>query len=121
MRKGQIVLHTKAECKTDHAILKLILENQSDQSKTFTFFTGRKYDFTVSDSEGKTVYSSSKGKMFTQVIQELTIEPGQAKEYQETWEYSDAFRGTFTVKTVFLGQSMDEEKIHGNREAAIHL
>jgi hypothetical protein len=45
------------------------------------------YEIKVKDSSGNELYSYSKGKAFAQVLQNITLEPGEAVSWKETWDY----------------------------------
>ncbi|MBS2968354.1 hypothetical protein J9317_06225 [Metabacillus sp. KIGAM252] len=114
-KTNQVLLKASAEESIDQAILKLTIHNDTDRKKIFTFQTGQTYELTVLDSEGKEMYKYSKGKMFTQAIRELALQPGEKKVYQEVWGYDQqgqkASPGEYKVIAVFLGKEKGGEPL----------
>ncbi|KZZ84611.1 BsuPI-related putative proteinase inhibitor [Bacillus sp. SJS] len=111
-KTNQVLLKASAEGSADQAVLKLIIQNDTDIKKTFSFQTGQTYELTVLDSEGKEMYKYSKGKMFTQALREIALEPGEKKVYQEVWGYDKKVSpGEYKVIAVFLGKEKGGETL----------
>ena len=69
----------------DKVKLRLVLENTGNAPLTLEFPTAQIYDIQIT---GPNYYfwKWSKGRMFAQVITTITLEPGERKEFLETWE-----------------------------------
>lgn len=122
-KTNQVLLNVSAEESMDQAVLKLSIQNDTDMKKTFTFPSGQTYELSVTDQEGNEVYRYSKGKMFTQTIRELTLEPGEKKEYQEVWGYrsngNKAASGEYKVEALFLGKEKAEKPLKAQTKLTI--
>ncbi|MCU9615074.1 BsuPI-related putative proteinase inhibitor [Caldibacillus lycopersici] len=76
--------------KTDHAIaIDFTAENTSGNPITLSFTSGQEYDFLVYNGNNELVYQWSKGRMFLQVIKEVTLENGDKINYKNTWNFVD--------------------------------
>ncbi|MCD7034942.1 BsuPI-related putative proteinase inhibitor [Metabacillus sp. GX 13764] len=105
MDKDKLILHASQEVKEGSIIFVFTIHNPSDKGKKLVFKSGKKYEITVRDSGGKEVYRYSKGKMFTQAIEESSIQPGETLSYQEAWNYlKEGFpTGNYKAVIEFLG------------------
>ncbi|MCR4432555.1 MAG: S-layer homology domain-containing protein [Caldiserica bacterium] len=69
----------------EKVVLHLVLENPGKTPLTLQFSTSQVYDIQIT-GPGSYFWRWSKGRMFAQVITTITLEPGEKKEFQETWE-----------------------------------
>jgi hypothetical protein len=65
--------------------LRLVLENTGSASLTIEFPTAQIYDIQIAGPNSY-FWRWSRGRMFAQVITTITLEPGERKEFLETWE-----------------------------------
>lgn len=72
--------------------------NVSDEPVTLTFPTGQEGDAQLLDVDGDTVYTWSAARSFTQVIQERTLEPGDALTVVLDADLGDVGPGTYTLE-----------------------
>lgn len=52
----------------------------SEKMMHITYFTSQKFDFEILDKEGNVVYKWSKGRMFSQVVTSMILDPGESIE-----------------------------------------
>ncbi|MRX73484.1 hypothetical protein GJU40_15175 [Bacillus lacus] len=85
------------------------LLNQTEEEVTFEFRSGMRYEIRVLNEDGKEVYRYSKGRMFTQAIEYVTLGPGESETYVETWNYQDEGsrvpEGNYKVFVTFTGEA----------------
>lgn len=59
--------------------------NRSDAPLTLTFRTGQYCDVLVTASDGTFIWRWAAGRMFTQAIREVSLDPGQSREVRLDW------------------------------------
>lgn len=64
--------------------LTLVNANLSPRPAYFTYPTSQRYEFAVF-SNGQEIWRWSFGKVFIQVTETVTLNPGQTAAYRETW------------------------------------
>ncbi|WP_261130026.1 BsuPI-related putative proteinase inhibitor [Bacillus sp. Marseille-Q3570] len=72
------------------------LQNQTQSSKELQFSSGQQYDMWITDQDGKEVFHWAEGKMFTQALKTITIEPGQKHTFEVDIPKLDP--GTYKVR-----------------------
>jgi hypothetical protein len=65
------------------------------------FPSGQSYDFSVEDA-GRTVWRWSDGMMFTQMVRNETLAPGETRTYREVWHPDASLRGRSLAATARL-------------------
>ena len=70
--------------------LVVTLRNQAAAARKLTLSTSQTHDCIVSDAGHKAVWRFSAGRMFAQVITDLTLEPGESRSFTLTWDQTDA-------------------------------
>lgn len=75
----------------DEVVFEVRAENTSDSPITVTFTSGKTADVTVYeqgsiDVDSEPVWKWSSGRMFTQAMQEETVQPGEEIHEEFTWE-----------------------------------
>jgi hypothetical protein len=80
----------------DDVGFQLTVTNNSSRRIELRFPSGRTHDFVVLDSIGREVWRWSTGKMFTQVVQNRSIDKGQSITFSTNWKNPDAI-GTYTA------------------------
>lgn len=65
------------------------IKNQASAARTLTLPTGQTHDVVVMDAGHKEVWRYSRGRMFAQVIVDLTLKPGESRSYTTTWDQTD--------------------------------
>lgn len=69
-------------------VMKLIVANKGDESIKLTFPSSQIYDFMVIKG-GKEIWRWSQDKMFAMMLTEVTLSPGEKREYKEVWDQKD--------------------------------
>lgn len=85
----------------------LTVVNQNSQPYQAIFSSGKKYDFILRDSSGKTVWQWSGGKMFTQAFTKVDLEPGTPRTCVAVFnpappEGKNLKPGSYTLTGVFI-------------------
>ena len=71
----------------------LRVANPSDQSLELTFPSGATHDFAVLDSAGGVLWRWSSGRLFTQSLQNRTIDAGEAATFDGEWTPPAGYHG----------------------------
>jgi hypothetical protein len=66
------------------------IKNQSAAARTLTLPTGQTHEVVVADAGHKEIWRYSRGRMFAQVIVDLTLKPGESRSYTAAWDQTDA-------------------------------
>lgn len=74
----------------EKVVLHLVLENLGNSTLDLMFPTSQIYDIQIS-GPASYFWRWSHGRMFAQVVTTLTIEPGEKKEFTETWPTEPSF------------------------------
>ncbi|MCS7063889.1 MAG: BsuPI-related putative proteinase inhibitor [Methylacidiphilales bacterium] len=81
----QIVPTLNIEKLGQHRVkLTFSVTNKSRRVITLPFSTARRYEIRVRNSSGKTIFNSSAGKLYAQVLGTLAINPNDSATYEET-------------------------------------
>ena len=67
----------------------LTVTNTGAAPVTVTRSSGQRYDFIVRSADGAEVWRWSRGRFFTQALEEETIGPGRSLTFAETWDQRD--------------------------------
>ena len=65
------------------------VKNQAAAPRTLTLPTGQTHEVVVTDAGHKEVWRYSRGRMFAQVIVDLTLKPGESRSYTAAWDQTD--------------------------------
>lgn len=77
--------------------LALEVKNIGDKEDTIIFNSAQMYDFWVTDAQGQELWRWSADKAFAQVIQEVSLSPGQGMGFAETYDATGLSPGSYTV------------------------
>lgn len=66
----------------DNKLYRYTVNNQTDETMTFEFSSGQRYDFTISNEDGDELYRLSSVSTYMQALGEETLEPGEKLEYE---------------------------------------
>ena len=69
--------------------LVVTLRNRTDAPRTLALPTSQTHNCLVYDGNHKEVWRYSAGRMFVQVITELTLSPGESRTFTVTWKQTD--------------------------------
>jgi intracellular proteinase inhibitor BsuPI len=81
----------------DQVQFALRVANPSDQSLELTFPSGATHDFAVLDSAGKTMWRWSAGRLFTQSLQNRTIDARDSETFDGEWTPPANYHGKLTA------------------------
>lgn len=70
--------------------LVVTLRNRAAAPRTLTLPTSQTHDCIVSAAGHKEVWRHSSGRMFAQVITDLTLKPGESRTFTAAWSQTDA-------------------------------
>lgn len=95
---GSIVPALTEEVNGNHQYI-FQLKNDKTEDVTLTMNSSMFFDYQLIDSEGTVVYQDSKNKMYTQMLQEKTLKPGEILEMEidVTEGLSKLPAGTYTL------------------------
>ncbi len=95
---GSIVPALTEEVNGNHQYV-FQLKNDKTEDVTLTMNSSMFFDYQLIDSEGTVVYQDSKNKMYTQMLQEKTLKPGEILEMEidATEGLSKLPAGTYTL------------------------
>lgn len=106
-KEVQLAVETKES--PESVQINITLKNNTNEEKNFEFSSGQKYEIIITDPNGAEVYKYSKGRMFTQALQYLTLPPGESQTWQETWDKKSAGKkveaGEYTVTVLLTGKA----------------
>ena len=96
----------------------LVKTNISSRPVTLTYPTSQRFEFLVrrGSAAGPIVWRWSEGRVFAQVIQRVTIQPGQSQVFRVTWDQVDnqgrpVGSGVFTVQGENVAQELRGRRI----------
>ncbi len=69
--------------------MELLVRNLGPAAATFQFSDSQRYDFLVSQEDGRLVWRWSHDKLFAQVLGALTLAPGEERAFRERWDQRD--------------------------------
>jgi hypothetical protein len=115
--------HSSAHLKTDIATtfdvvphgdkVDFLLSVTNNTSKTIElrFPTSQTHDFTVLDTQGRTVWRWSKGRMFTQAMQNKIVQSSDTLTIQDAWDANNAHGQYVAVATLNTGSHPIERRL----------
>ncbi|MCY9371697.1 BsuPI-related putative proteinase inhibitor [Bacillus haynesii] len=104
MDNGSVTLTVEPVQKQGEIEFRMSVVNHTDDTAEFEFSSGQKFELIVSDKEGNERYRYSKGKMFTQAFQTMTLNPKESYDFTDVWKEVPE-PGTYEVNVTFLGRS----------------
>lgn len=66
----------------DNNLYRYTVNNQTEETITFEFTSGQRYDFTISNEDGDELHRLSSVSTYIQALGEETLEPGDKLEYE---------------------------------------
>lgn len=97
--------------------LQLVKTNISNRPITLTYNTAQRFDFFVRrGTAGPVVWQWSRGRVFAQVVQRVTLAPGQSQVFTATWdqrtnEGNRVQPGLYTVQAENVAQELRNRRI----------
>ncbi|MCY8346475.1 BsuPI-related putative proteinase inhibitor [Bacillus haynesii] len=104
MDNGSVTLTVEPVQKQGEIEFRMSVVNHTDDTAEFEFSSGQKFELIVSDKEENERYRYSKGKMFTQAFQSMTLNPKESYDFTDVWKEVPE-PGTYEVNVTFLGRS----------------
>ena len=99
-----IVLNLRVTPGVDLVTFELVANNTSEKRHELRFADGQEVDFLVLDAQGRTIWTWSDGKLFTQPMRTHLLDDHESRDYEVTWR--DALpRGTFTAVAHFRSEN----------------
>lgn len=93
----------------ESVVLHLVLENSGTAPFSLQFPTSQIYDIQISGPDSY-LWKWSKGRMFAQVITTLTLEPGEKREFTETWQTDPSFAaGRYEILAWLVCSAMEAQ------------
>jgi hypothetical protein len=83
--------------------LTLVVRNLSGKPFSWTSPSGQTYEFLAFDKAGNEVWRWSKGRVFIQIVTQITINPGDSKVYKVAWNTGGTAAGLYAIQGYFLG------------------
>ena len=87
----------------------LHVTNTTGKSLELDFPSGQTHDFVVLDSTGKEVWRWSRGRMFTQTVQNKLLGSRETVSYEDRWDARTS-RGRFTAVAILNSTNFHREK-----------
>ncbi|EWH23183.1 proteinase inhibitor [Bacillus haynesii] len=109
---GSVTLTVEPVQKQGEIEFRMSVVNHTDDTAEFEFSSGQKFELIVSDKEGNERYRYSKGKMFTQAFQSMTLNPKESYDFTDVWKEVPE-PGTYEVNVTFLGRSEQLATLEG--------
>ena len=109
-RPGGPSLATTLELSVSSTVdLRLHVTNGTSKKIELTFPNGQTHDFYIIDASGREVWRWSRGRMFTQSVQNKLIDAGGTVSYADSWT-GPLPAGTYTAVAVLLSSSHPTEQ-----------
>lgn len=99
-----------AETGTSEVLIRLKVENQTSEALKLTFPTSQFYEYIVKNQKGKEIYRYSNGRSFLQALQQIELDPGEEKIWEDKWTYPVEVKPGEYVIEAFLKTSMLNDK-----------
>lgn len=103
---------TKKQFKSTELIpLKLTLLNTSSSSQMVRFNSSQKYDFVVRGETGEEVWRWSKGRMFTQMIEDVELPSQGGRNFFEKIEGGTLKLGKYTISAMITASEFTNQVV----------
>jgi hypothetical protein len=87
---GVVTVNKPAYQPGQEVAITFTVANPTKKAVPYDFLTGQKFDMTVLDSKGTTLWQWSQNKKFTQGLSRVTLAPSQKLSYSAIWNGRDA-------------------------------
>ncbi len=64
----------------------LVVENTGDAPQTLEFASAKTHDFVVTTSKGQERWRASLGRVYSQMLTEIKIAPGETRRFSSAWD-----------------------------------
>ena len=89
----------------DAILLSLQIANAGKKGIELTFPSGQTHDFVILDTVGAEVWRWSRGRLFTQALQNTMLSRGESMTMTERWEASTLKPGRYTAVAVLKSEN----------------
>lgn len=97
---------------SDAAVFDLKAKNVSQEQLSLTFHSGQEFEVVVMDGQGEEVYRYSAGKMFTEAIKTISLDPGKTLAWQDKWVFPEEVQGgSFKVKMFVTSRKINDKEV----------
>ncbi|MFN2747086.1 MULTISPECIES: BsuPI-related putative proteinase inhibitor [Bacillus] len=101
---GSVLLTVEPVQKPGEIEFQMSVVNHTDEAVVFEFSSGQKFELVVTDEAGTERYRYSKGKMFTQAFQTMTLNPKETYDFTDVWKEVPE-PGQYEVSVMFKGRT----------------
>jgi len=105
---GQVLATSANVSVSESVALSLHVTNLADHSVELDFPNGQTHDFVVLDSSGHELWRWSKGRMFTQALQNKLLGSTETVTYEEQWN-PHGLHGDFTLVAILRSSNFPKE------------
>jgi hypothetical protein len=109
--------YTEAKDYSERLNVTVYLENTGEETITLVFPSSQQFDVAISlPGEGE-LYRYSKGKMFTQVLTTVKLQPGEKKSWKASWKYNGTpyqVGKSYKIVSKLLPIEMNDKKVLEN-------
>lgn len=88
----------------ENNLYRYTVNNDTDESMTFNFTSGQRFDYTISNEQGEELHRESAVSMYIQALGEETLEPGGSLEYEFEIPPLELDPGVYTIRAWFTPQ-----------------
>lgn len=100
---GRIEASIQENVSNNKVSFQFTVKNQTESAQHLSIPTSKQFDFTITNSKGEEVYRYSKGKMFNQVIKNISLNQGEELHYSADVEGLKP--DTYTIQFVWSGKN----------------
>lgn len=93
----------------DRVALALRVTNNTAKTVELRFPSGRTHDFAILDSQGRTVWRWSAGRLFTQTMQNKAVKSRESLTLEDSWD-SNGAHGAYTAVALLATDSHPIER-----------
>ncbi|SFA79069.1 MULTISPECIES: BsuPI-related putative proteinase inhibitor [unclassified Bacillus (in: firmicutes)] len=97
------------ETGTQEALIRLKVENQTSEKLKLEFPTSQFYEYIVKNQKGKEIFRYSNGRSFLQAIQQIELDPGEEKIWEDRWTYPVGTKpGDYVIEAVLKASILND-------------
>ncbi|MHB8841756.1 MAG: BsuPI-related putative proteinase inhibitor [Candidatus Aquicultor sp.] len=102
----------------------IFIENLDSKLRELSFTSSQKFDIRVQDKTGRTVWTWSDGKMFTQMLETITLDPHEKTSFTATWSMVDSQGktvkpGHYEAFIWITASGVNDQKINPDNEVGL--
>ncbi|MBO9129683.1 BsuPI-related putative proteinase inhibitor [Bacillus sp. 165] len=108
---SDLQFHGEAQVQENQVHFTLSLENTGENPAYLQFSSGHQFEIVVSEQGKGEIYRYSNGKMFTQALIDLPVEPGETKIWEDTWKGQLEPEKTYIITFQLLPRTINEKEV----------